>query len=38
MLLIVPERAAFCVKPKYDCLKLAHMFHVLGHGDDWGHT
>lgn len=37
-LAVIKKQAAFRAKPKYDSLKLAHMFHVLGNGDDWGHT
>lgn len=35
-LAVLKKQAAFRAKPKYDSLKLAHMFHVLGKGDDWG--
>jgi len=35
-LAVLKKQAAFRAKPKYDSLKLAHMFHVLGNGDDWG--
>ncbi|SDY05925.1 DUF262 domain-containing protein [Pseudomonas salomonii] len=35
-LAVIKKQAAFRTKPKYDSLKLAHMFHVLGKGDDWG--
>lgn len=37
-LAVIKKQAAFRAKPKYDSLKLAHMFHVLGNGDDWGST
>jgi hypothetical protein len=37
-LAVIKKQAAFRAKPKYDSLKLAHMFHVLGSGDDWGRT
>jgi hypothetical protein len=36
-LAVIKKQAAFRAKPKYDSLKLAHMFHVLGKGDKWGH-
>jgi len=35
-LAVLKKQAAFRAKPKYDSLKLAHMFHVLGKGDNWG--
>ena len=35
-LAVLKKQAAFRAKPKYDSLKLSHMFHVLGKGDDWG--
>ena len=35
-LAVLKKQAAFRAKPKYDSLKLAHMFHVLGKDDDWG--
>ena len=35
-LAVLKKQAAFRAKPKYDSLKLAHMFHVLGKGDSWG--
>lgn len=35
-LAVIKKQAAFRAKPKYDSLKLAHMFHVLGKGDKWG--
>ena len=33
---VLKKQAAFLAKPKYDSLKLAHMFHVLGNGKHWG--
>lgn len=33
---VLKKQADFRAKPKYDCLKLAHMFHVLGKGEQWG--
>lgn len=35
-LAVLKKQAAFRAKPKYDSLKLAHIFHVLGKGDNWG--
>ncbi|MFC4861216.1 DUF262 domain-containing protein [Pseudomonas sp. MAHUQ-62] len=35
-LAVIKKQAAFRAKPKYDSLKLAHMFHILGKGDEWG--
>ncbi|WP_338474836.1 DUF262 domain-containing HNH endonuclease family protein [Pseudomonas khavaziana] len=35
-LAVLKKQAAFRAKPKYDSLKLAHMFHVLGKDDNWG--
>ncbi|MFK0269121.1 DUF262 domain-containing protein [Pseudomonas asiatica] len=33
---VIKKQAAFRAKLKYDSLKLAHMFHVLGNGEEWG--
>lgn len=33
---VLKKQADFRAKPRYDSLKLAHMFDVLGKGDDWG--
>ncbi|WP_443691236.1 DUF262 domain-containing protein [Pseudomonas sp.] len=35
-LAVIKKQAAFRAKPKYDSLKLAHMFHLLGKGEVWG--
>lgn len=33
---VLKKQAAFLAKPKHDSVKLAHMFHVLGNGKQWG--
>jgi uncharacterized protein with ParB-like and HNH nuclease domain len=37
-LAVIKKQASFRAKPHFDSLKLAHMFHVLGRGDDWGES
>lgn len=33
---VLKKQADFRAKPRYDSLKLAHIFHVLGKGEHWG--